>query len=92
MRKLIAPKYLINDVTRKVFKIGDPNILQKFGNVDKLGNLTNVPDEARYDPKTNENEFYIHNARDPENARQVIHALIGESRGKGVSAPEHKND
>lgn len=40
--------------TKRVFKIGDPNILQKFGNIDKDGTTTNIPDEARYNPKTNE--------------------------------------
>lgn len=39
---------------KQVFKIGDPNILLKFATIDKDGKTTRIPDEARYNPKTNE--------------------------------------
>lgn len=51
--------------TKRVFKIGDPNILQKFGNIDKDGTTTNVPDEARYNPATNEIDL-VYFQRDDE--------------------------
>ena len=33
----------------KVLRIGDPTLLKTFGNVDKEGNVTNVPDAIDYD-------------------------------------------
>ncbi len=33
----------------KVLRIGDPNLLKTFGNIDKEGNVTNVPDAIDYD-------------------------------------------
>ena len=36
------------------------------------------------------NEFYMHNARDPEKAKQVIYGLIGAKRGDGQTHSEHQ--
>lgn len=33
----------------KVLRIGDPTLLKNFGNIDKDGNVTNVPDAIDYD-------------------------------------------
>lgn len=40
--------------TRTDLKVSDPFVLQKFGNIDKDGNITNVPDAARYDKDKNQ--------------------------------------
>lgn len=54
---------------KRVFTIGDPTILQKFGNVDKDGTTTNVPDEARYNPKTNEIDLVYYQKDDEGNPK-----------------------
>lgn len=38
----------------KQLRIGDPNLLKTFGNVDKDGNVTNAPDFLEYDKNKNQ--------------------------------------
>lgn len=38
----------------KVLRIGDPTLLKNFGNIDKDGNVTNVPDAIQYDRGTDQ--------------------------------------
>lgn len=42
-----------NDV-KEVLRISDPTLLQTFGNVDKDGKVTNIPDAINYDTETNQ--------------------------------------
>lgn len=37
---------------KNILKIADPTLLQTFGNIDKDGKVTNVPDDVFYDKKT----------------------------------------
>lgn len=39
---------------KEVLRVSDPTLLQKFGNVDKEGKTTMVPDALNFDPKSNQ--------------------------------------
>lgn len=37
-----------------LLRVGEPTLMQKFGNIDKDGNVTNVPDYVLYNPETDQ--------------------------------------
>ena len=65
-------------VVKQVRQIADPNLLKEFGNIDKDGKTTNIPDIVTYDPSTNQLSLIYH-AKDDEGK-----VIKGESGGDKV--------
>lgn len=54
-------------------RIGDPFLLQRFGNIDKEGNITNVPNFVEYNTETDQLElgYYKRDPDDPDKKTNV---------------------
>lgn len=61
----------------KVLRIGDPFLLQKFGNIDKDGNATNVPDVIEYNKDKNQVRLVYYDGETKSGKR-----IIDESKTK----------
>lgn len=50
----------------KLKEIAEPALMKEFGNIDKDGNITNVPDKVLYDEKTNQLSLLYYQKEDGE--------------------------
>jgi len=57
--------------TKKSLRIGDPTLLQRFGSIDKQGNITNVPYAIEYDTKTDQLKLLYSNEQ-TESGKNII--------------------
>ncbi len=55
-----------------VLRIGDPTLLKQFGNIDKEGNVTNVPDAIDYDRKKDQVKLVYYDESPTETGKNKI--------------------
>lgn len=59
-----------NGKSKFVFELSDPTLLQSFGNIDKDGKTTNVPDATRYNKDADEIELVYFQKDDEGNLKR----------------------
>lgn len=61
---------------KQAFVMSDPTLLKQFGTVDKDGKTTNIPNQVRFDPKTNEAQL-VYFQKDPDTGQEITYANGG---------------
>lgn len=64
------------DGGKKVLRIGDPTLLKQFGNIDKEGNVTNVPDAIEYDRDKDQVKLVYYDEEKTASGKNVISKTV----------------